>query len=204
MKKHLMQWYKSASSLWDDDSASRLYWLVVTRMMILFVLLVLAVFMESRIIEPFAVASLQLFYGLITFAFLFSLVYLMLIRNIRRVAFHIYLQSLLDVCLITGLVYVTGGVRSVYPVLYPLVIIYSVIFLGRRGGLIVASASSIFYGLFVNLEFHGFIQSLQLQPEATTPDDRIGYGDYVFFRVLIHILSFYIITIFQTLPNGSG
>lgn len=202
MKKHLMQWYKSASSLWDDDSASRLYWLVVTRMMILFVLLVLAVFMESRIIEPFAVASLQLFYGLITFAFLFSLVYLMLIRNIRRVAFHIYLQSLLDVCLITGLVYVTGGVRSVYPVLYPLVIIYSVIFLGRRGGLIVASASSIFYGLFVNLEFHGFIQSLQLQPEATTPDDRIGYGDYVFFRVLIHILSFYIITILASFVVG--
>jgi len=164
-------------------------------MVILFVLLVLTVFMESRIIEPFAIASLQLFHGLIAFSFLFSLVYLMLIRNIRRVAFHIYLQSLLDVCLVTGLVYVTGGIRSVYPVLYPLVIIYSVIFLGQRGGLIVASASSIFYGLFVNLEFYGFIHSLQLQPEAITPDNRIEFGDYVFFRVLIHILSFYLITI---------
>jgi len=202
MKKHLVQWYKSASSLWDEDSASRLYWLVVTRMVILFVLLVLAVFTETRVVEPFAVSSLQLFYGLISFSFLFSLVYLFLIRNISRVAFHIYLQSLLDVFLITGLVYATGGIRSVYPVLYPLVIIYSVIFLGQRGGFIVASASSIFYGLFVNLEFYGLIHSLQLQPEAVTPDTRIGYGDYVFFRVLIHILSFYLITILASFVVG--
>jgi len=195
MRKNIIRWYRSVSSLWDEDSASRLYWLVITRMIILFVLLVSAVFMASRIVEPFAVASLRLFYGLITISFLSSLIYLLLIRKIRRVAFHIYLQSLLDVFLITGLVYVTGGIRSVYPVLYPLVIIYSVIFLGQRGGLLAASAASIFYGLFVNLEFHGFIQSLQLQPEAMTPDNRTEFGDYVFFRVLIHILSFYLIAI---------
>jgi len=195
MRKNIIQWYRSVSSLGDEDSASRLYWLVITRMIILFVLLMSAVFMASRIVEPFAVASLRLFYGLITISFLSSLIYLLLIRKIRRVAFHIYLQSLLDVFLITGLVYVTGGIRSVYPVLYPLVIIYSVIFLGQRGGLLAASAASIFYGLFVNLEFHGFIQSLQLQPEAMTPDNRTEFGDYVFFRVLIHILSFYLIAI---------
>lgn len=195
MRKNIIQWYRSVSSPGDEDSASRLYWLVITRMIILFVLLMSAVFMASRIVEPFAVASLRLFYGLITISFLSSLIYLLLIRKIRRVAFHIYLQSLLDVFLITGLVYVTGGIRSVYPVLYPLVIIYSVIFLGQRGGLLAASAASIFYGLFVNLEFHGFIQSLQLQPEAMTPDNRTEFGDYVFFRVLIHILSFYLIAI---------
>jgi two-component system, NtrC family, sensor histidine kinase PilS len=194
MKKYLRQWLTSESSLWDEHSASRLHWVIVARMSVLFILLMLAVFMDARIAEPLPAKSMQLFYGIITVSFFLSLLYFMLIRKIRRLAFHVYIQAFIDICLITGLVHVTGGIRSVYPVFYPLVIIYSVIFLGRRAGLIVASASSICYGLFINLEFYGLINPLQLQAEAITPDKQLDYGGYVFFRVLVHILSFYLIT----------
>jgi two-component system, NtrC family, sensor histidine kinase PilS len=202
MKKYLRQWLTTASSLWDEHSTPRLHWLVVARMAVLFILLILAVFMDSRMVEPLPAESLQLFYRIITISFFLSLVYFLLIRKIRRLAFHVYIQALFDVCLVTGLVHVTGGIRSVYPVFYPLVIIYSVIFLGRRGGLIVASASSIFYGVFVNLEFYGFINPLHLQPEAISPDKRLDYSGYVFFRVLIHILSFYLITFLASFVVG--
>jgi two-component system sensor histidine kinase PilS (NtrC family) len=202
MKKYLIKWLSSSSSLWDEHSTSRLHWLVVARMAVLFVLLILAVFMDSRIAEPLPAESLQLFYWIITVSFFLSLIYFLLIQKIQRLAFHVYVQALFDIFLITSLVHVTGGIRSVYPVFYPLVIIYSVTFLGRRGGLIVASAASICYGLFVNLEFYGFINPLHLQPEAITPDKRLDYSGYVFFRVLVHILSFYLITFLASFVVG--
>ncbi len=171
-------------------------------MVVLFVLLLLAVLTESPAAETFASTSPRLFYYLLTFAFFLSLFYFLLIRQIRRLAFHVYLQAICDVFLVTALVYVTGGVRSVYPVFYPLIIIYSVTFLGRRAGLVIASLASISYGLFVNFEFYGLIQPLHLQPGAFTPDRRLEESGYVFFRVLVHILSFYLITILASFVVG--
>jgi two-component system sensor histidine kinase PilS (NtrC family) len=92
--------------------------------------------------------------------------------------------------LITGLVYVTGGIESIYSVLYPLVIIYSALFLAGRGGLISASACSIFYGLLLDLEYYGFIQ-----PAYTLGYDYDFDAGYVFSRIFIHIISFYIIAL---------
>lgn len=202
MKKHLQQWFSSASSLWDENSASRLNWLVVARMIVLFVLLILAILMDTSITEPLPAVSMALFYRIITVSFFLSLIYLVLIRKINHLEFHVYMQALFDVCLVTGLVHVTGGIRSVYSIFYPLVIIYSVVFLGRRGGLIVASLASIFYGLFVNLEFHGLITPLELQREAMTLDQSLEYGGHVFFRVVLHILSFYLITFLASFVVG--
>jgi len=202
MKKHLRQWFSATSSLWDENSTSRLHWLVVTRMIVLFILLILAVLMDTSVTEPLPAVSMALFYRIITVSFFLSLLYFILIRKIRHLAFHIYLQAVLDVCLVTSLVHVTGGIRSVYPIFFPLVIIYSVVFLGRRGGLIVASLAGISYGLLVNLEFHGLIAPLHLQQEAMTRDQSLEYGRHVFFRVLLHILSFYLITFLASFVVG--
>jgi hypothetical protein len=46
----------------------------------------------------------------------------------------VYLQAMGDVLLVTGLVHATGGVVSVYAVFYPLIVIYSVFFLGAAEG----------------------------------------------------------------------
>ena len=171
-------------------------------MVVLFVLLMLAVLMDAQVTEPLPALSMTLFYRIIAISFFLSLLYFILIRKIRRLEFHVYLQAMFDVCLVTGLVHVTGGIRSVYPIFYPLVIIYSVVFLGRRGGLIVASLASISYGLLVNLEFHGLITPLHLQQEAMTLDQSLEYGGHVFFRVLLHILSFYLITFLASFVVG--
>jgi two-component system, NtrC family, sensor histidine kinase PilS len=95
------------------------------------------------------------------------------------------------VVLITALVYVTGGIRSIYSVFYPLVIIYSVLFLAKGGGLIIASASSIFYGLLIDLEYYNIIHPIY----AIAVHDYDSSAGYVFTRIFIHILSFYIIAL---------
>jgi two-component system sensor histidine kinase PilS (NtrC family) len=69
-----------------------------------------------------------------------------------------------------------------------LIIIYSVIFLGRKGGLIVASASGIFYGLLLDLEFYMLIPPIS----SVERDYTLNAGD-VFVRILVHIVSFYIL-----------
>jgi two-component system sensor histidine kinase PilS (NtrC family) len=52
-----------------------------------------------------------------------------------------------------------GSTQIDYSLLYTLVIIYSALFLGRRGGMLIASVSSILYGLFINLEFYNLMPS---------------------------------------------
>ena len=88
-----------------------------------------------------------------------------------------------------AMVYATGGVRSIYSVFYPLIVIYAVIFLARKGGFIIASVAGIFYGLFANLEFNGVIYPLFADHIADYP---LNAG-YAFTRIITHILSFYLI-----------
>ncbi len=134
--------------------------------------------------------SITLFYVLFALTYFLSLVYLLLLKFIKNTKLNIYIQTLCDVVLITALVYVTGGIRSIYSVFYPLVIIYSVLFLEKGGGLIIASASSIFYGLLIDLEYYNIIHPIYA---IAVHDYDFGAG-YVFTRIFIHILSFYIIT----------
>jgi two-component system sensor histidine kinase PilS (NtrC family) len=194
--------HRNDTPAWDERSVNRLHLLVVSRMVILFVLLLLSVLMERGIADPLLARSLRFFSLIITVSFFLSLFYFLLIKHIGRLTFHVYLQALFDVCLITALVYVTGGVRSVYPVFYPLVIIYAVVFLGRQGGLVVASLASICYGMLVNLEFYAVIAPFYLQPEAYVPDRSLEYSGFVFFRLLVYILSFYLIALIASFVVG--
>jgi two-component system sensor histidine kinase PilS (NtrC family) len=119
---------------------------------------------------------------------MFSVVYSLMLKFLDNLRFNIYLQLAVDITLITLLVYLTGSVRSDYSVIYTLVIIYSVIFLGRKGGFIVASAASISYGLLLDFEFYKLLPSISYLER----DYNLSAGD-VFVRILVHILSFYVL-----------
>jgi two-component system sensor histidine kinase PilS (NtrC family) len=95
-----------------------------------------------------------------------------------------------DVTLITVLVYVTGGVESIYSILYPLVIIYSVLFLAKKGGIAVASVSGILYGFLLDLEYYRVIHPIY----SSFWDYNFSAG-YVLARIFIHIVSFYIVAL---------
>jgi len=158
------------------------------RVVIVTFLLGIAAFIQIKGTSALPGASLTSLYIIILLTYFLSFLYLLLIRTIESIEWNIYVQSLVDVTLITRLVYATGGIESIYSVFYPLVIIYSVLFLARRGGIIVASVSSILYGLLLDLEFYGLIHPIY--PWDYNYDYSAGY---VFSRIFIHIVSFYII-----------
>jgi two-component system sensor histidine kinase PilS (NtrC family) len=166
----------------------RLRWLMFLRVVIVTFLLGIAAFVQIKGTESLPGESLTSLYIIILLTYFLSFLYLSLIRTIESLEWNIYVQSLADVTLITGLVYVTGGIESIYSIFYPLVIIYSVLFLARRGGIIVASISSIFYSLLLNLEYYGLIQPIY--PWDYSYDHSAGY---MVSRIFTHIASFYIV-----------
>jgi two-component system sensor histidine kinase PilS (NtrC family) len=146
-------------------------------------------FIKFQKTEIFPEKALTSLYVLCAITYFLSLSYLLLLKFVKKNRFNIYIQALTDVALITFLVYITGGISSIYSVFYPLVIIYSVLFLEKRGGLIIASASGILYGLLLDLEYYGIIHPINA---IAVHDYALGAG-YVFSRIFIHLLSFYII-----------
>ena len=176
--------------LQEENLGTRLRWLMLARVIIVTFLFGTAAFLEIKEIEPLPGISISSFYIIILLTYLFSVFYIFLLKLIRNLKTNIYIQSLADVALITFLIYTTGGIRSTYSVFYPLIIIYSVLFLARRGGVITASASSILYGLLINLEYYGIIY-----PSNILIEEYHFSAGYIFWRIFIHILLFYIIAL---------
>jgi two-component system sensor histidine kinase PilS (NtrC family) len=164
---------------------------MISRVMIVTFLLVFTTFLKSQRSELLPELSLTFLYIIFALAYFFSTIYLLLPKFIKNFRANIYIQTIVDVILITGFVYVTGGTKSIYSVFYPLVIIYSILFLERGGGLIIASASSISYGLLLDLEYYGMIRP----PYSKSVQDSELGPESVFFQIFIHILSFYIIAL---------
>ncbi len=174
----------------DNSLKRRLRWLMFFRVVIATFLLGIAIFIRIKAAETSLQTAFAPIYFIIALIYLFSFACLFIPKIIKNIRTNIYLQSFSDLLLITGLVYVTGGIESIYSVFYPLVIIYSALFLAGRGGLISASVSSISYGLLLDLEYYGIIQ----------PTSPLGYdynfdAGYVFSRIFIHIIAFYIIAL---------
>ena len=133
---------------------------MLARVIIVTFLLGLTTFIEIIGMESLSAISASMLFKTILLTYILSILFLFLLKYLRNISLNIYIQSICDIALVTAMVYATGGIRSIYSVFYPLVIIYSVLFLGKKGGLIIASAAGIFYGLFANLEFYGVIYPL--------------------------------------------
>lgn len=93
-------------------------------------------------------------YAVVIITCLFTIAYSVIFRWIKNAEVFAYLQIFGDIFLITATVYVTGGLESFLSFLYFLSIISASILLNRKGGFYAASASSIAYGLLVNLDFY--------------------------------------------------
>jgi len=168
---------------------SRIRWLMFSRVIIISFLLALTAFVEIKGMGSLLEISASMLFETILLAYILTILFIFLLKYNRNISLNIYIQSLCDISLITAMVFATGGIRSIYSIFYPLVIIYSVIFLGKRGGLIIASAASIFYGLLADLEFYKVIYP---QFSASMSGYEMSPGD-VITRIITHILSFYVI-----------
>ena len=173
----------------DLRTWQRLKLLIIGRVIILSIsLLVVFVLGTLRSVLPVSSTLLYSIYAVIVMMYLLSVFYTLLLGKEKYYYLNVYTQLVVDICLISFLVYLTGSIGSNYSLLYTLVIIYSAIFLGRRGALIIASVAVIGYGLLLELEYFNVIPTLY----SVGRDYSVITRD-VLVRIVVHIFSFYLL-----------
>lgn len=135
----------------------RVEWFMLLRLVVTTLLLGATIFFEltqSVSFLDYPALALNL---LIAATFLLSFLYAVALPRVPDPWGFSFFQVMVDVVYYSVLVYVTGGVSSVFSLIYIFPIIASGILHLRRGALLTASASSVIFGLIINLQFHGII-----------------------------------------------
>ena len=129
-------------------------------------------------------------YFLIATIYFSTFVYIVLLRFKKHLIKLAYIQLLLDTVLTTTIIYATGGTESIFSFLYFLAIISASILLYRKGGLIVASSSSMLYGLLLGLNYYNVIQPFS--PPLTLYSAE-SQGLYILFNVIANSGAFFLV-----------
>lgn len=160
------------------------------RVTLVSLLLGVAIIIQVRETKTFFGEIVNAHYSLIAAVYLLTFLYVIAFRYVRNLTKFAYIQILLDTILITAIIHTTGGIESMFSLLYLLSIISGSIILYRRGGLMVASFSIILYGALLDLNYYGLINSMGSY--SLYPQDY--QSDEVFYRILVNGAAFYVVS----------
>ena len=128
----------------DDKLVKEIRWLMVARLALIIIILAVEVFVWKRAKGPFCILS--------AITILLSIFYRLRLGKVESLKSLGYFQVLLDVGIVTGLVHYTGGMDSLYVLLYPLTVIGASVVVGLGASTIVATLCTIFYGVLIAAE----------------------------------------------------
>jgi len=86
-------------------------------------------------------------YGTVSFAFLATALYGLILPRIQRPARFASINIAADISIVSALVYFSGGADSVFAFLYVMVAVYGALLFERRGALISAGFGALAYGI---------------------------------------------------------
>jgi two-component system sensor histidine kinase PilS (NtrC family) len=183
---------KAAAELFKKQ----LQWMLFLRVVILTLLLGTNLLLQSAekhiIIPPYPYVA-----AFIAGLYLYTICAALLLKFIKRYSTYAYGQLLIDVLLISLLIYYSGGSQSIFTILYFFPIIAGSVILFRRGSLALAAASTLAYGTILFLEYFGtypaFFTEFWYRPLR---DIRSGMNLFS-----IHGLTFFITAILGSLVS---
>ncbi len=128
-----------------------LWWLARVRLLVItFVVALVLVLQEfNQLVVP-----TRYFAPLIVLWYTLAIVYGILLRWIPQARWHASLDVVVDLLMITGLVFATGGHESYFISLYLLAILISSILFTRKGAFIIAGLSFVLLGTLVVLTYY--------------------------------------------------
>lgn len=112
-----------------------------------------------------------------------TIIYSLLLNRVKNLLLFGYIQLILDVITEISLIFITGGIESWFSFTLILTVLASSIVLNKKAGYIMASLSSIFYGLLLDLQFYGM---LPVEYEGVMNEKQF------LFNIFIHIIALYI------------
>lgn len=166
----------------DQDLVHKLKLLIIIRLSLASFILLSIVFFYLRKTWPYPISYLSIWTGSVYFL---TLLYALFLKDTKRLNAFAYLQIILDLVIITALIYITGEKESIFTFLYEVSIMSACIILYKRGGLLVASLCCIFYGSLLDLEYYGIIPTLSPQE----------YEPSIIYHLLINFSAFYLIAL---------
>jgi two-component system sensor histidine kinase PilS (NtrC family) len=173
----------------SGDLLKKIKRLMFIRLLFATFLLIATTVIQSRAYLSFSSATTLSLYVLTGIIYFLSVCYALVLKRLKDLRLFGYVQLFLDVVFVTALIFVTGGIESTLSFLYILTIISGAIMLYRRGGMLIASASSILYGSLLDLQYFGIIRPLS----PRTPALASYTAGYYFYTVLTTISAFYIV-----------
>jgi two-component system sensor histidine kinase PilS (NtrC family) len=143
---------------------------------------------QVRKSHTFLTDQLLFLYGLTITVLVLSFIYTLVLPKIKRELFFIYFQIVVDTFAVSLIIFMTGGYSSMFPFLYLVVIIYTSMFLFRRGSMIMAALCSIQYGIMIDLQFYGILHPFAV--EANTAIANYIWSQALFKLTIIMFACF--------------
>lgn len=169
----------------------KLRWLIFFRAVVVTILLGATAVLQWQAKGFFPLDTLFPIYSLLGVTYGLTLLYYFLLPRIQNLKPFAYGQILGDIVFITALIYFTGGVESIFSWIYILSIFSASTILYRRGGLLVASASSILYGILLNLQYYRIIWPLG----TYLPSGPLYTASYFFYLIAVNMVAFYLVAL---------
>ncbi|MCX5895050.1 MAG: ATP-binding protein, partial [Proteobacteria bacterium] len=133
-------------------------------------------------------------YSLTACVYLLTFLYVFLIFTTRNFKLLCYLQIMVDILFITVLLFITGGINSIFPFMYSISIIAASILLYRFGGILTATTASFSYSLLLSLQYNHIIHPLQISPFIAR-----GYAEEpLVYPIIINVTAFYLVALLSS------
>jgi two-component system, NtrC family, sensor histidine kinase PilS len=171
----------------DTDLRRKLGWLIATRAVVGTILLGSATFAQITAPGSFPVDP---FFFLIGLTYALTIVHALALRFVHAHRWLVDVQLAGDALVVSAFIYFTGGVASVFSSLYALPIVAGSIVQIRRGGLLVATFSTVLYvGLVVAqyLAASGLLQDPWLASAAIPLPSRSAAG----YTIVLNVFGFF-------------
>lgn len=139
--------------------------------------------------EGFSYQTLYPLYAVVIAICLLTILYSYGVGRVKNLVLFSYVQIIVDIMLITAIVYVTGGFESYLFLLYPVSIIGGAILLSKRGSFFTASLSSIAYGALIGADFYG---ALPLKYKAFWVPANPSWEE-ILTTISTNILAFFVV-----------
>ncbi len=120
-----------------------------------------------------------------------SVIYISLLNRGKHNTYLIYTWAIIETFFVTSIIYVTGSFESIFIFLYLIVIICASISLFYRGGLIIATVSSLQYCTLIGLDYYGIVNVFTRTLHLATHYS----GTYILFKIAIVVSACYAIAI---------
>lgn len=172
-----------------------LKWIILSRAVFAMVLVISSLFFSRAENLSFMGQPFLSLFIMTVLVLVLSMGYIFWLNQRKKLLVLAYFQTSVDTFLVTGIIFVTGSVESVFTFLYLLVIIYASMVLLQKGSFVMASLSSLQYSLLIELEYYGMIPPfLGGSPVPITMDET-----QILYRIVTTITACFAVAILSSI-----